>query len=211
MTQIKNIFQRINQVMAVVESVNKDKDKKVNNQYSFVSHDAVAKKLHTPMVEAGIVMIPDVVQLIQTGNRTEVKMHLTFVNIDSPEDRFTVTSWGYGNDMQDKGIGKAVSYAVKYGLLKTFCLETGDDVEKDNINHDPNFKPEVIEEEAEVETLSGAQVEEIVKAMNADPQMIKKLCDFYKVKILKNIAADRYDSIMKSIKSKVTSIKEKTA
>jgi hypothetical protein len=48
-----------------------------------------------------------------------------------------VSFFGYGIDNQDKGPGKAMSYAVKYAMLKTFCLETGDDPEKDDIPHLP--------------------------------------------------------------------------
>src|SRR5271157_4243123 len=135
----RNIYQRMNQVMIEVESVQKE-SKKVNGQYTFVSHDAVAKALHMPMVEAGIVMLPTIKDLTQDGNRTRVMMEITFVNIDNPEDQCTIRSAGDGIDSQDKGIGKAVSYAVKYGLLKAFCLETGDDVEKDNYEHKPAAK-----------------------------------------------------------------------
>ena len=42
-----------------------------------------------------------------------------------------VRAFGYGIDNGEKGPGKAVSYAVKYALLKTFCLETGDDPDRD--------------------------------------------------------------------------------
>jgi hypothetical protein len=38
-----------------------------------------------------------------------------------------VETFGYGVDAQDKGPGKAMSYGVKYALLKVLGLETGDD------------------------------------------------------------------------------------
>lgn len=132
----KNIYQRLNAIMIDVRAVNKQ-DKKVNNQYKFVSHDSVSKVLHDPLANHGVMMIPTITDLQQDGNRTAVQMEIAFVNIDKPEDRLCVNYWGYGIDQQDKGIGKAVSYAVKYCLLKTFCLETGDDVEKDNVDYRP--------------------------------------------------------------------------
>jgi hypothetical protein len=151
MEETLNIYKRVNLVMKEVTYVQKE-NKKVNNQYTFVSHDAVARTLHEPMAKHGIVMIPTIVDLEQDGNRTKVKMDISFVNIDNPTDKITITQYGYGIDPQDKGIGKAQSYAVKYALLKLFCLETGDDVEKDNIDYKPEkkiIKQEMIEEEEE--------------------------------------------------------------
>lgn len=131
-----NIYQRVNAVMKIVKYVQKE-SRKVNNMYTFVSHDQVAASLHDPMTEHGIVMIPSVKELTQDGNRTLVNMEISFVNADKPEDKIVVNHYGYGIDQQDKGIGKAVSYAVKYALLKLFCLETGDDVEKSDIAYIP--------------------------------------------------------------------------
>ena len=132
--KVLNIYQRLNAIMSEVTAVQKE-DKKVNNQYTFVSHDAVAAALHGPMVKHGVVMVPSVAEIKQDGNRTEVKMEISFVNVDDSADRIVVMFPGYGIDPSDKGIGKAISYAVKYALLKVFCLETGDDVEKHNMEY----------------------------------------------------------------------------
>lgn len=129
-----NIFQRINAVMKEVKYVQKE-SKKVNGQYTFASHDAVTSALHSPMAEHGIVMVPTINKLVQDGNKTIVTMDISFINADQPDDRINLQYIGYGIDASDKGVGKAISYAVKYALLKMFCLETGDDVEKDNIEH----------------------------------------------------------------------------
>jgi len=131
-----NIYQRIVAVMKEVKYVQKS-DRKVNNMYSFVTHDSVTAALHEPMANHGIVMVPTVAELVQDGNRTIIKMEISFINADDPADKITINHYGYGIDPQDKGIGKAISYAVKYALLKLFCLETGDDVEKDSIDYIP--------------------------------------------------------------------------
>jgi hypothetical protein len=131
-----NIYQRILAVMAELKYVQKG-EKTVNNQYRFVGHDAVSEAIHPMLVKHGIVMIPSVSGWKQDGNRTEVDVTVSFVNADKPEDRFEVQTFGFGVDGQDKGPGKAVSYATKYAVLKTFVLETGDDPEKDSIDHIP--------------------------------------------------------------------------
>lgn len=131
-----NIYQKMNLVMKDVKGINKD-GMNSHQKYKYVSHDQVAGLLHKPLADYGIMVIPTIKGLQQDGNRTMVDMDIGFVNIENPEDRIHVRYLGYGIDPQDKGIGKAVSYAVKYCLLKTFCLETGDDVEKDNMDYIP--------------------------------------------------------------------------
>ncbi len=178
-----NIYQRMLLVMTDVQAVQKE-DKKVNGQYKFVSHDAVSKAVHMPMVKAGIYMQPDVVDIKQDGNKTEIMMTMTFINVDNPEDRFVLRMPGQGIDTQDKGIGKAISYATKYGYLKAFCLETGDDVEKDNIDHVPgNVKKNG--------PLSNAQVKTIVACAEQRPKL-------WLDKILSTLGVDSIESIPSS-------------
>jgi len=51
----------------------------------------------------------------------------TFVNATNPDERH-VTRWaGQGVDSADKAVAKAVTNGVKYGLLNTFMVPTGDD------------------------------------------------------------------------------------
>lgn len=188
-TQTKNIYQRMNQVMMDVEGVQKE-SKKVNGQYTFVSHDGVAKALHMPMARAGIMMLPTIEELTQDGNRTRVMMGISFINIDNPEDKCYIRSAGDGIDPQDKGIGKAVSYAVKYGLLKAFCLETGDDVEKDQYEHKPSAK------------LSLEQMETIMALVGDDKEGLNKLLGFFQCTLLKDIPAECYDRIIQTITKK---------
>lgn len=132
--QVKNIHQRLHSVMEAIKYVQKE-DKMVNGQYRFVSHDAVSALIRPELVKQGILLITSVKSYKQEGNRTEVNLELIFCNIDSPDDKIIFNAFGYGIDNQDKGPGKAISYAVKYALLKMFCLETGDDPEKSNIDY----------------------------------------------------------------------------
>lgn len=132
----RNIHQRISAVMADVAYVQKE-DKKVNNQYTFVSHDAVTKAVRGALIEHGIIAVPNVTAWHQDGNRTSVDLLVEFFNVDDPKDSINVNVFGFGVDQQDKGPGKAFSYAKKYAFLQLFCLETGDDPERDSIDHEP--------------------------------------------------------------------------
>jgi hypothetical protein len=129
-------------MLAVMETVSfvQKGDKKVNNQYTYVSHDQVMAALRPALVANGIVTTASVVDYKQDGNRTEVVAEVTFINADDRDDTLTIRGLGFGCDGQDKGPGKAVSYAVKYALLKSFCLETGDDPDA-NQGPDADHKP----------------------------------------------------------------------
>jgi len=124
-----NIHQRLAKAMKKVTSI--QKENKSGVPYPIVSHDAVTAKVRPELLESGIVYYPVDVKHTQNGNRTEVAMTVRFVNAEKPEDFFDVQSFGYGIDSQDKGPGKAMSYAVKYALLKTLGLVTGEDSDYD--------------------------------------------------------------------------------
>lgn len=62
---------------------------------------------------------------------TNVQVDLTFADGETGET-FTITSAGSGDDASDKGVYKATTGAVKYGLMKTFLIATGDDPERES-------------------------------------------------------------------------------
>jgi hypothetical protein len=122
--------------MKSVQYVQKDVSVTGGASYKAVSHDMVLAVLRGAMVENGIVVRTeqlrgDIVQMRDI--KQDIKMHLYsadyavhFVNIDKPDDFMTVTINSHAADNGDKAPGKACSYAVKYALLKTFSLETGE-------------------------------------------------------------------------------------
>lgn len=135
--ELCTVYQKVLNVMADIAYIAKGSEK-VNGQYRFVSHDAVVAKLHDAFVKHKLVVIPTVESCVQNGNRTEIKLATVFRNAENPEDAFQVNTYGYGIDGADKGPGKAISYAFKYALLKTFCIETGDDPDNDvKSRHEP--------------------------------------------------------------------------
>lgn len=133
-----NIHQRLHAVMKKVDYIQKEKKSGMN--YSIVSHDAVTAKIRPELVDQGVIYYPCKIERRQDGNRTELDVTVRFVNVDVPSDFIDVSCVGYGIDSQDKGPGKATSYAVKYALLKALGMETGDDPEYDQVTeHKSNF------------------------------------------------------------------------
>mgnify|MGYP000377386136 CR=1 FL=1 len=128
-----NVHQRLAAAMSEVTYI--QKEQKQGMKYTIVSHDVVTAKVRPVLLKHGIVYYPIDMIHSNNGNRAEVQLSVRFVNIDDASDCFDVCSLGYGIDSQDKGPGKAISYAVKYALLKAMGLETGDDADHDNIEH----------------------------------------------------------------------------
>ena len=135
MTDKRNVHQRIAAVMEAVTYIQKEKKDKM--LYSIVSHDKVTAKVRPALLKEGVIYYPVRCEHIQNGNRAECSMTVRFTNIEEPTDFIDVQTFGYGIDAQDKGPGKAQSYAVKYALLKALGLETGDDADHDSIEHTP--------------------------------------------------------------------------
>jgi hypothetical protein len=222
-----NIYQRMNLVMKEVDYIKK-RVKKDGMKYNFVSHDDVSSLLHDPLAENGIMMIPTIDGYkiewaksfktdYNTKARTEIEekthilnMTVHFVNIDKPEDRITVTGCGYAIDNEDKGYGKAMSYALKYVLLKTFLLESGDEDDIDAYQEDSSKKPaskpapKPLElPKPSVALLTKAQVDEI-KALTLDyPDIVEEVKKFAGKVYIRDIEATKYNIILSMIKASI--------
>ncbi len=63
----------------------------------------------------------------KTTFMTRIETVYRFVNVDKPEEYIETTTFAEGIDSQDKGSGKAMTYADKYALMKAYKISTGDD------------------------------------------------------------------------------------
>lgn len=187
-----NIYQRMHAMMTDVSYVAKE-NKRVNGQYTFVSHDAVTRVVREAAVKHRVVIIPSVTERFQDGNRTDVTVSIKFVNIDNPADFVEANFFGYGIDTQDKGPGKAVSYACKYGYLKMLGLETGDDPEKDSIEYDANAGKKAISHDTIVE------ITRLAALKGAD---INKALDYYGAGTIEMLWEDQGQTIIRQLNAK---------
>lgn len=142
-----NLYQKINKVMNDIAYLKKDDkvitNSKTNAGYNAVSEEKVTSEIRKGLIKYGIVIIPieqehtreDEILKDQYGNDkanriTTVNVKYKIQNIDDKEDYIIAVSSGTGVDTQDKGVGKAMTYAYKYLLLRTFAIPTGDDPDK---------------------------------------------------------------------------------
>ncbi len=147
-----NIHQRINLVMADVQKLVKLKHVDVGEGgYRVITSDQVTEHVQPLLVKHGIVIIPTVTEWgvvdpepsinEKTGKRypfrTEATVRVRWVNIDDDADFFENEWFGFGIDPSDKGPGKATTYAVRYLILKTLQIPTGDKEIEDGDNDNP--------------------------------------------------------------------------
>lgn len=180
-----NIFQRMNLVQNSVDYIQKNKPSGM--KYSIVSHDDVTAKTRPHLVRAGVLYYPINIRYSQVGNRTEVELDLIFQNIDNKEDKMSVSCLGFGCDPGDKGPGKAVSYAVKYGLLKGLGLETGDDADLEEVQHQNTSQNQGDPRPNDREPITPKQVE-VLKGLIAETNSNEQL-------FLKAVFAESLESI----------------
>ena len=137
----KNLYQRMSAVMQDVKRLQKDKQVGSGNYaYKAMSEEKVATTLRTAMIEHGLVIFPveqqhslmDYTRSGRGGEATMVSMSTVdvkykIVNIDKPDEFEIIASSGTGVDPQDKGVGKAMTYSMKYALMRAFLIPTGED------------------------------------------------------------------------------------
>lgn len=126
-----NIYQKIAAVMQDVQYLCKDDRVEFGNtKYKAISEEKVTSTVRESLIKNGIVIIPVEQAHHREGTLSTVDVSYRVQNVDDPEDFIVAKSSGTGADTQDKGVGKAMTYAYKYLLLRTFAIPTGEDPDK---------------------------------------------------------------------------------
>ena len=104
--------------------------------YTYAGEKELINELRPVMLEHGIVMYPDVCEVIKTedyttsrGNRMSMflgKRRFVFEHVDTGDQAF-VEVFAEASDQGDKRASKAMTLAKKYALREFFLIETGDD------------------------------------------------------------------------------------
>lgn len=126
-----NLHEKIISIMQEVRRLQKDDQVEFGNtKYKALSEEKVTEIMRKQLVEKRIVVFPIEQNCSRTGQITHVDVKYRMVNVDDPTDFIEIVSSGDGADSQDKGAGKAMTYAYKYMWLRTFALPTGEDPDK---------------------------------------------------------------------------------
>ena len=115
-----------------------EKESGAGFQFKYVSSTAVLAALRKAMDDQGLLLIPKVISnsvtFLDRGEDkakavfTELVMEYTWVNTEKPGEQIACSWYGQGIDFaSERGVGKALTYAEKYFLLKFFNIPTDRD------------------------------------------------------------------------------------
>lgn len=208
-----NIFQKINEVMKAIEYLTKDdKVEFGNTKYKAISEEKVTTAVRKELVKQGIVIIPimqesTVTELIRTdksvNQRADVHTRYRIQNIDDVNDFIEVESNGSGVDTQDKAVGKAMTYAYKYMLLRTFAIPTGEDPDKiSSAETDYKIQSEINAEKVIDKTKVQALNKSIENAGITD-EIVELILSQYGYTSTSEIKVKDYANLVNDFKSKV--------
>jgi hypothetical protein len=134
----KNIHEAIAAVMGEVGYVKKERNARLD--YTFAGEAALIAALRPAMVEHGIychvLEMRDVQREVYTTKGGTPMVNIRLIAIvrfaHAPSGTWVDTqAVGEGSDAGDKSANKAMTGAYKYALRQTFCIETGDDPDKE--------------------------------------------------------------------------------
>jgi hypothetical protein len=102
-------------------------------------------------------------------------------------------------DASEQGLGKAMTYGMRYFLYKSLLVATASD--------DPDMHQQKILSRKPKPTLSQDQLNGIMKLIGPHEELFKLIVDHYKVGDLSAIAADQYQTILNVINSRLQNAK----
>lgn len=131
------LYRKISKVTAAVGRIAKN-GRNEFHKYNYATESDITDGLRALLEEHGLAFLPpsviawerDATDTAKGGPRTRVQMEFAIACCDTGE-LYTAMVWGEGQDSGDKGFYKAYTGAVKYFLMKTFLIATGDDPEHD--------------------------------------------------------------------------------
>lgn len=141
-----NIFQKMSAVTNELQTVAKNLTVATSktSSYKAVSERDIIDAVKPLEIKHGIYSYPYDRQIIESqtleseseyqGKVTKkttffsrIKTTYRFVNVEKPDEYIDMVTFAEGIDAQDKGSGKAMTYADKYALMKAYKISTGDD------------------------------------------------------------------------------------
>ncbi len=159
--------------------------------YSYVTAADIAGSVGDILAELGVVVIPRLEDISyepaagrgEATRMARVVMAYTFADVDSGEEIVAKVA-GLGLDPGDKAPYKAMTGALKYALLQSFLLATGDDPEDDRLDR---FTPPNAER-----LVSGDQVRELQTLIEETETELERVLAYYKVASLGELTETAY-------------------
>jgi hypothetical protein len=176
--------------------------------YSYVTAADIAGAVGDALADLEVVVIPRLESISHENispnqgypdRLTRVVMTYTFMDVNSAEE-LTVKMPGEGRDPGDKGPYKAMTGALKYALLQSFLIATGDDPEEERAdsgqrasgNGDRSSDPVISQEQA-------GQIYELIEQTGTD---VAKMLEYFKISKIEEMTTGMYGRAVRALKRK---------
>ena len=157
---MKNLITAVLKVMAEVKNIEKSMTVGTgNNSYKGVSDKDVKLKIGEAMQSNGLALFPTKVtptikvdrweemdsysKAMKTKQSVFTEVVTEYLLAHESGETMTISGYGHGIDSQDKGAGKATTYALKNALLYLFLVPTGTIEDTDKTHSDAIVTPAV--------------------------------------------------------------------
>jgi hypothetical protein len=174
------------------------------NNYSYVTAADLAGAVGDILAELGVVIVPRLESIAyepvrsngaEAARAAQVVMAYTFTDVESG-DEITTKVAGQGLDAGDKAPYKAMTGALKYALLQSFLLATGDDPEDERINHSSGNGSERL-----ITPEEGRQLRVLVDETWTE---LDRVLSYYKIKSLEEMRESSYRRAVELLNRKRT-------
>ncbi|MGO9606231.1 MAG: ERF family protein [Candidatus Binataceae bacterium] len=202
-----NLRQKLAEVRRRIGYVQKRGHNERHN-YSYVTAADIAGAVGDILAELGVVVVPRLESIahepVRNGRTdgehlTHVVMSYSFVDVDTA-DEITVKVAGEGVDAGDKAPYKAMTGALKYALLQSFLLATGDDPEDEH--------PDARYSARNPERLASAdEVRELEKRINDTGTDLERVLAYYKVTSLEAMTETTYRRAVELLNRKLAKLR----
>lgn len=193
-----NIYQKMLEVMKGVTYLSKDdKVEFKTTKYKAISEEKVTSTVRAKLIEQGLVIFPIAQVHKREGTLSTVDVTYRIVNTENPDEYIDVVSSGSGVDTQDKGVGKAMTYAYKYMLLRTFAIPTGEDPDKiSSAQLDEEEKAKKEAEETEAKKITSVDISSMRRYFKKHSISEEKVLKAYKVDKAEDLSFGQFRAIL---------------
>ena len=176
--------------------------------YRYVRAADLAGPIGDLLAEYGIILLPrlESIDSDPLGNRagleerTHVVVAYTFVDAKTSEE-LTVKLAGTGIDPGDKAVAKAQTCALKYVLLQTFLIATGDDPEEECGK--PTSSNKTTAPNGSAQRITAAQAAEIKQLVERTGTELERMLEYFHVASIEGMNERSYSRALTTLRKKL--------
>lgn len=171
-------------------------------RYKAISEEKVTSTVRESLLKNGLIILPVEQEHFRVETLSTVNTKYKIVDIDTGQHEILVSS-GTGVDTQDKGVGKAMTYAYKYMLLRTFAIPTGEDPDKVSSAELDHKQQKSTPSKAGISQSKIKTLEALLQQLDNPEGYRKQILSYNKVDKLEDLTDYQYGKALESINRKL--------